>query len=278
MTDHGEGGQNAYVLTLDPSELARYQFMAAVAKQDESAEWTAAGIVPGARVADVGCGPAALALALAAVVGPTGKVDAVDRDPDARALAGQVVAAGKADNISITEGSADASGLPAASYDTVMMRHVLAHNGGREQAIVDHLATLVKPGGWVYLLDIDASALRVVGGPPTVTDIVELGERYHRFHATLGNDLSVGLRLGALLRSAGLVDVHHRGWYNVNELPPGMRPPSWAAVPAMTAAGHADSDDVERWERAFAELDAATDRPTYFVPVFSARARRPVGG
>ncbi|MEX5636585.1 methyltransferase domain-containing protein [Parafrankia sp. FMc2] len=275
MTDRTPEPGNGYGLTLSPQELARYQIMAAQAREDEAAEWAAAGVVPGARVADVGCGPAALAVTLAAAVTPTGTVHAVDRDPAALALGRQVVAGAEAGNVVLSEGSAEASGLPASSYDTVMMRHVLAHNGGREQAIVDHLATLAKPGGWVYLLDIEASAIRLVGDPPAVAALVELDDRYRSFHAAKGNDLSVGLRLAGLLRAAGLTSVHQRGWYNIIKPPPGLRPPAWAAVPAMTAAGLVDADDVARWEKAFTELDAAVERPTMFVPVFSARAQRP---
>src|SRR3712207_7951330 len=44
-------------------------------------------------------------------------------------------------------------------------------NGGREQAIVDHLASLVRPGGTVYLVDVDATALRVLDLDPELTDL-----------------------------------------------------------------------------------------------------------
>jgi SAM-dependent methyltransferase len=264
--------QTDYALSLSPQELARYQFMAAQARRDESADWTAAGIVPGARVADVGCGPGAIAVALAAEVTPAGAVDAVDRDPEALALAEKVVAAAGVGNVRFSRGSADSTGLLAGGYDTVMMRHVLAHNGGHEQAIVDHLGALARPGGWVYLLDIEASAMRTRNLPADLTD---LNERYERFHAAKGNDLSVGLRLGELLRLAGLTAVHHRGWYTIIDVPPGMRPPAWAALPAMAKAGLVGPGDIDRWEKAFTEMDTAPVRPTMFVPVFAARGQRP---
>src|SRR5262249_5957185 len=119
-----------------------------------------------------------------------------------------------------------------------------------------------------------ASAMRFLHLPPALLD---LNERYVQFHAERGNDLSVGLRLGELLHGAGLTDVHHRGWYTIMDAPPGLRPPSWAAVPAMTKAGLVSPGDVDRWERAFAELDAAAGRPTMFLPTFSGRGRRPAG-
>ncbi len=48
-------------------------------------------------------------------------------------------------------------------------------------------------------------------------DLDDLAERYGRFQAARGNDLSVGLRLGELLRGAGLELVDHRGWYEISE-------------------------------------------------------------
>jgi hypothetical protein len=51
---HDHGGV-PYLLS--DAELARYRAMAAHALAREGELWTAAGIVPGARVVDLGCGP-----------------------------------------------------------------------------------------------------------------------------------------------------------------------------------------------------------------------------
>src|SRR2546423_1043501 len=83
--------------------------------------------------------------------------------------------------------------------DYAMMRHVLAHNGGHEQAIVDPLATLPRPGGTVYLVDVDLAAVRILDADPELDD---LSERYVRFHVARGDDPIVGLRLGNFLRAA----------------------------------------------------------------------------
>ncbi len=67
--------------------------MAEQARADEADLWELAGIGPGARVADVGCGPGAMLPALSAAVGPDGRVHAVDADPAAVAAASALVAA-----------------------------------------------------------------------------------------------------------------------------------------------------------------------------------------
>jgi hypothetical protein len=43
----------------------------------------------------------------------------------------------------------------------------------------------------------------------------------------------------------------------------------------MVAAGLASEGDVARWTDAFARLDATSDRPTLFAPMFAAVGRRP---
>src|SRR5919202_2769844 len=104
---------------------------------------------------------------------------------------------------------AHATGLAPASVDTAVLRHVLAHNGGAEQRIVDHLATLVRPGGHVYLLDVDLTTGTIGDGTP---EVAELHARYVQWHVRQGNDPRVGRRLAELGRAAGLEAVEHRRW------------------------------------------------------------------
>ena len=263
-----------YVLRLSDTEVARYRAMAQGAERDEREQWAAAGVTTGAVVADIGCGPGAVSAVLARLVGPTGTVHAVDRDPEALDLATAWARAEGLSNVVTTHGTATASGLQPGSVDVAMMRHVLAHNGGQEQAIVDHLATLVRPGGCVYLADIEATAGRIV---PTGAGgvLADMTERYLSFHADLGNDLSVGLRLGELLTAAGLDVVTHQGRYHVQPARPGMRPPAWAAREQMLAAGAIDAGDIARWTAGFESLDRGELQLTMFIPTFTAFGRRP---
>ena len=76
-----------YVLTLSDAEVAGYRMMARRAAEDEADQWAAAGIAAGAVVADVGCGPGAVSVVLAELLGPQGRVQAGDRDPQALTLA-----------------------------------------------------------------------------------------------------------------------------------------------------------------------------------------------
>jgi SAM-dependent methyltransferase len=260
-----------YALPVTEAEIRRYRMMADRARTGEHDFWRSAGIVPGAVVADVGCGPAAVAVLVAEVVGPAGRVIGVDPDASARAAARRLVAESGVGNVELREGTGTDTGIAPGSVDVALMRHVLAHNGGQEQAIVGHLAGLVRPGGAVYLADIDGTAVRVLDVDPELAD---LDQRYAELHRRRGNDIQVGLRLGHLLESAGLEVELHEGRYMIAVMPPGLRPPSWAARDALRAEGLAAGDDLRRWAAAFERMDAAPVRPTTFAPYFVAVGRR----
>jgi SAM-dependent methyltransferase len=275
--DEGQAGppgdrDRRYPLELDEREVERYRVMAEQARAAEADLWELAGIRPGARVADVGCGPGAMLPALSAAVGPEGRVEAVDADPAAVAAARALVAAAGLGNVSVAEGRADRTGLEPGSLDVAMLRHVLAHNGGAEDAIVAHLADLVRPGGYVYLVDADGTAMRTL---PEHADLADLAQRYQEFRAARGDDNRAGLRLADRLVRAGLEVAEFRGRYVIRELSSRLRSPAWAAREAMLAAGVATEADVRRWDRAFQEMDAAPVRPTLFAPMFTAVGRRP---
>ena len=264
--------ERRYPLELDQAEVERYQTMAEAARQAEADLWEPAGIVAGARVADVGCGPGAMLPALSAAVGPQGQVVAVDADPEAVAAARALVAAAGLGNVTVREGRAEKTALEAGSLEVVMLRHVLAHNGGAEDAIVAHLASLIRPGGCLYLVDADGTAMRVIPEAQH-PDLADLQDRYLAFRALRGDDNRAGLRLAERLVRAGLELVEFRGRYVIRELSPRMRSPAWAAREAMVAAGVASSEDLRRWERAF---EATASRPaTFFAPMFTAVGRRP---
>jgi precorrin-6B methylase 2 len=260
-----------YVLELTDSELARYTRMAETARRDEGQLWATAGIVPGAAVADIGCGPGAIAVELAEIVGPSGSVVAVDQDENALRRAAELVTHRGLENVTVREARADATGIEASSVDTAVIRHVLAHNGGREQAIIDHAASRLRPGGRLLVADVDLTAHRLLPNDP---DLVDLHDRYLELHRARGNDVMVGLRLGRLLAAAGLEVIEHRGWYNLITVAGDMRPPSWVARDALVEAGLATADDIDRWSAAFERLTRSPEPLIVFVAIFAAVGRR----
>lgn len=259
-----------YALRLSDDERARYRRMAQRAQEQEADLWQLAGLKPGARVADVGCGPGAMLAVLAEVVGPDGHVVGVDADEQAVQAATTALAG--VPNAEVQSGRAEATGLAESSFDTVILRHVLAHNGGAEQRIVDHLARLARPGGRVYLVDGDLTAMSFT---PSLPDAEEFMQRYLNWHTARGNDMRIGRRLAELGRAAGLTVEEFRGWFDITELPSGMRGPAWAARESLIADGLATMEDFARWGTAFDEIDSWTERPQVMAAAFAAVCQRP---
>lgn len=271
MAADDDAASGGYALVLSDDEVRRYRAMAEGATAAERELWTLAGIGPGATVADIGCGPGAVSVMLAERVGPAGLVYAVDADRGAIERAAELARRSGLPQVRTMVADAAATGLAPASVDVAMLRNVLAHNGDRAQEIVAHAATLVRPGGCVYLVDVDGSAVRF---RPANPDLADLHARYGRLHADRGNDIQIGLRLDELLEDVGLDVLSYTGRYSIMPLPSGVRSPAWAARTALLEAGLADAGDVERWDTAYRRMEAAPHPSTVFAPVFVGIGRR----
>jgi ubiquinone/menaquinone biosynthesis C-methylase UbiE len=80
-----------YSLAVSDAKVRRYRQMAEQPRAAEGELWNLAGIVKGAAIADIGCGPAAVAVLMSQIVGPSGRVIGVDQDEKALAAARQGV-------------------------------------------------------------------------------------------------------------------------------------------------------------------------------------------
>ncbi len=267
----------SYSLALSDIEVERYRFMAQVARAGEAALWDRAGIVEGATIADVGCGPGLVLLELADVVGSSGRVAGVDRDPAALATAAKLIDEGGLGNATVAEGEAWSTGLPSASFDVVNIRHVLAHNSADDvRRILDHALDLLVPGGAIYLVDVDLTGGRM--DPPN-EDLQDLLDRYVLHLRDTGRDPAIGPTLGSAVASVGFERVERSASF---QMPPpqaltSIRPPAWAAREAMRASGHATDADIERWDRGLTEFAAtavALDR-AIFMSTYQVVARKP---
>jgi len=266
-----------YSLALGEAEIGRYRFMAQVARQTEAAEWGAAGIVAGARVADIGCGPGMVLLELADVVGSSGSVLGIDRGAAEIETAQSLIAEQGLTNATARQADAWDTGIDPGSIDVVNIRHVLAHNTAENQRrILVHALDLLRPGGALYAVDVDLATSRT---DPPDDDFRDLNDRYIAHLIDTGRDPSVGPKLGSLAASVGFDAVQRFADFTI---PPPfvlaeVRPPPWAARAAMIESGHATTDDVARWDAAltaFAVTAVAQNRAA-FIASFRVIARKP---
>ena len=264
---------SSYALQISDEELNRYRNMAARAVETESTAWAASGFVSGARVADIGCGPAAVLVELARIVGPTGEAIGVERDPASAAMAEQVIAASGAVNTCLVRATAAQTGLQPGSIDAVMIRNVLIHNDADSiRDILDHVSSLLRPGGQLYVVDTDLEGARIV---PVDADLEDQRRRYWDLLRRRGCDPRIGPRLGRLLAAAGFEQIRHDAWFvKLDTISAGTRPPEFAARQALIDDGLATIEDGERWDAARLRFLETPD-PVAFLPFYRAVGRRP---
>jgi ubiquinone/menaquinone biosynthesis C-methylase UbiE len=107
---------------------------------------------PGDVVADVGAGSGYMTVRLARAVGPTGRVLAVDVQPEMIERLTARVRAEMLPNVTAILGAADDPKLPAASVDLELMVDVY-HELAAPQRMLQHLRAALKPGGRLVLLE-----------------------------------------------------------------------------------------------------------------------------
>ncbi len=119
------------------------------------------GVVAGWRVVDVGAGAGDVAVALAEIVGESGRVYAVDSDPAARNETARAAAA-HTQVLAITQRAEDLQ-LPEP-VDLAFCRFLLMHVADPVRVLV-RMRAAVRPGGWVVAQEPITSAGRVGGRP-----------------------------------------------------------------------------------------------------------------
>jgi SAM-dependent methyltransferase len=259
-----------YTYLLSDAELARYRAMAAHALAREESLWTAAGIVPGARVVDLGCGPGTFLADLAERVGSLGRVAGLDDAEEAVRTAGALVERlDLGGQVDIVRARLEDTGLAAGSFDVAFMRNVLVHNGPSLNVILQHIAALLRPGGHLLSVEPDVTGLLI---PDTAPDEQDLEQRWITMMRKRGNDPALGRQLAAVLARAGfhVEDVQER----TDEL--GVdRSPAWTARQALLADQLATEADIRRWESAISRRLSTTGKLTVQLPVYCVVAARP---
>lgn len=159
-----------------------------------------AGIGPGQRVLDIGCGAGAVTRMILERVGPSGEVVGVDTHGEALAVARANMTEAGLSNARFVE--TDLNALPAeiGRFDAIAGRRVLMYQRDAGAAL-RHLHEVLKPGGLLALQEHDSTAT------PVRLAALPLHERIHRLIwetvRSEGADPHVGMKLPAVLEAAG---------------------------------------------------------------------------
>jgi ubiquinone/menaquinone biosynthesis C-methylase UbiE len=143
-----------YVLGHSAAELRRLEWQAELLGPYTARLFAEAGIRPGMRILDVGCGAGDVTMLVAGMVGPSGSVLAIDPHADAVALAeARIEAAGQSWVRCRRTALADLVGTEP--FDAVVWRCVLMHQSD-PAAFLRTAARYVRPGGVIALQESDA--------------------------------------------------------------------------------------------------------------------------
>jgi ubiquinone/menaquinone biosynthesis C-methylase UbiE len=233
-----------------------------------------AGIRLGMRVLDVGCGHGGVSLMLAHLVGATGSIVAIDRDPAAALFARTRIAELRISNVQVVE--SDIQALTYLSeFDAVVGRRVLMYVPDRASAM-RAVAMALKPGAVAVFQEVDAAMLPKASAP------LPLHERVHhwiwRTVEREGATPSMGFELGALFEDAGLVLEEIRAEAIVQTATHRHMTETIvrAILPRIEAAGVATAAeiDIDTLEQRLAD-ELSHARATYIGDmIFSAWARK----
>ena len=198
-------------------EIVRLEIKTDINAVHRQARW--AGIEPGMRVADIGCGPGKTSRALRDLVGPRGEVIGIDIAPQRVAYANDKYAD---TGLRFEHRNAVKPLDDLGSFDFVWARFLLEYHRDCSFQIVENLSRITRPGGIICLIDLDHNCLNHHGLPERLNNalrgVMNRVAQYANF------DPHVGIKLYSYLYDLGYeaIDVsmtpHHLIFGELNEV------------------------------------------------------------
>lgn len=243
----------------------------------DQARW--AGIEPGMRVLDVGCGPGVTTSALAQCVGETGSAVGVDRSEERVGYAQDKYGQ---NNITYVCRNFFDDLSDLGSFDFVWIRFVLEYFHKESFQLLAHVANSIKPGGLFCLADLDQNCMNHYGMSErleqTFQQIAEAQQVKNNF------DPFVGRKLFTYLHDLGFQDLrvdvrmHHLVFGELSEFD------RWNWWHKIELAGRRSGltfaeyeDGFAGFEREFIEYFTDSRRFAY-TPLILARGQKPPSG
>jgi ubiquinone/menaquinone biosynthesis C-methylase UbiE len=238
------------------------------------ARW--AGIKPGMRVADVGCGPGMITALLHRMTNPDGTTVGIDNSSDRiQHAVNQYAKPGISFQCRDILDPLDDLG----TFDFVLIRFVLEYFKSRAFNIVSNVTRIVKPGGILCLIDLDQNCLNQYGIPSrlkkAINTIMSILVRNADF------DPNMGIKLYSMLYDLDFqsIDVtmnaHHLIFGELDQI----QDYDWTKKVEIAAknCGYDFEDYDDGYDGFYAEFKSSFTDPRRFIytPVICCRGVRP---
>jgi SAM-dependent methyltransferase len=195
-----EAAERDYVLGTHDEEIARLGLQHRVWRPRVLEAWRCAGFSAGQTLLDVGAGPGYATLDLAEVVGPTGRVVALERSRRFLEALEEGRRRRGLDNIETREIDLDEGDLPDQGADGAWCRWILAFVR-QPRALLSRLSRALRPGAALVIHEyFDYSTWRLAPPTPEIEEFVGLVMKSWRAN---GGEPDVGLQLPRWLDESG---------------------------------------------------------------------------
>jgi ubiquinone/menaquinone biosynthesis C-methylase UbiE len=248
-------GDDRYVLATGEEGAYRLRVVNSVHGPDTEAFLLRAGLRPGMRVADVGCGIGTISCWMGEQVGQAGSVVGVDVSAGQVEEARRNALAAGLGNVTFVEASALNTGLPRESFDLVFSRFLLMHLADADSALRE-MAALARRGGVLACEDGDFTA--PFCEPPSAA-YERCFELYRAVVASRGADPLIGRKLYWMFLEAGFeepdVELAQPAFVRSDQ----RRLPEWTLSECAPAILEAKLATREELDAILAELKGLAD-------------------
>ena len=198
MSMNEPAGASAYLLGHADTEIQRLLLQGRLYNDHTEHALRLAGVQPGMRVLDVGCGPGDVSFVAARLVGSTGTVLGVDASSDVVELARTRAAERGLSTVNFEQTTI--ANIAVDEVDAVIGRLILMHLPDPISTL-RQFAGLVRPGGLIAFCEFDIGAARSIPESPLSRALVDAIARVFQ---GAGLDPAFGAALHTLFRRAGL--------------------------------------------------------------------------
>jgi ubiquinone/menaquinone biosynthesis C-methylase UbiE len=173
-------------------EILRLEIKTDIKDVHQQARW--AGIKPGMRVLDIGCGPGKTTRALYDIIQPGGEAVGIDIAEERIAYANEHHCA---PGIRFEQHDARMPLGKLGEFDFIWVRFLLEYHCSKAFQIVQNFSDVTKPGGIVCLIDLDYNCLNHYGIPERLVKVLK-GAMF-RLQEYADFDPYVGIKLYSFL-------------------------------------------------------------------------------